>query len=375
MTGGDRTIYACSVGPVYLAAGKDMDIKPGGTGSYICNGDVRMGCRTTSNVQSLKMAVLNRNFPSYRTALTVVSGGDIRFNRQKSAFGIANTTLRVSKGGLLQFTAGSDCFYQWTATPASIVVDGTLNIGVPFRGGANQNYRGSGRLNITGGTVSTTANSVISFGDRLQVYPTTWSTVTAGAADRAIAMGANSGAPVIHVGDGWTYGPAADVTPTVSDGNRAFLLANGAVATIEANGGTVRFVDGVRGFGTLAVTNGTLVVEASCSADEVTLAARKGAVLALCGPQRFGTLETAGATLRLSGDAVVTVAKSVDLTDTTLDLGTDALDSWRTVLIAENGSIAGEPTLGRSYKMRTLETEAGLALQFRSDSGLTLIVR
>lgn len=395
MTGGDRKIYANSVGPIYLAAGKDMDLKSGNNGAYMCYGDVRLGCKTTSSVQALKMDGNNRAFPSFRTAMTVVSGGDIKFNKQTAALNQAGATLRVSQGGSLQFTAGDGLFYQWTQVPASIVVDGTLNIAAPFRGGANQSYRGSGRLNITGGTVSHTASSVVSFGETLQVYPTTWSTVTADAADRALAMGANSGTPVIHVTDGWTYGPAAGVTPTASANSRAFVLANGAVATIEANGGAVRFVDGVKGFGTLAITNGTLSVEAACAAEEVSLAARKGATLKLVGDQALGglsaepaaeveldgevtlggELDLAGATLKLSPTAVVAAAKGVKLDGTALDLGTALIPRWRTLFTAGNGEIAGVPAAGDLYKFRTVETENGLELQCKSVTGIAIIVK
>ena len=395
MTGGDRSISAFSVGPVYVAAGRDMDLKSGGTGAYVCNGDVRLGCKTTSGVRTLKMSSNNRLFPSYRTAMTVVSGGDIRFNMQAVAFGSGATTFRVSKGGQLQFTAGDGLFYQWTAAPASIVVDGTMNIGVPFRGGVNQSYRGSGRLNITGGTVSASANSTVSFGERLQVYPTTWSTVTADAADRALAMGANSGTPVIHVGNGWTYGPAAGVTPTASANNRAFLLANGAVATIEANGGAVRFVDGVRGFGTLAITNGTLTVEAACSADEVTLAARKGATLNLKGAQSLDALEIgadavltvdgavtlastlAGAqgALKLTGDGCITAAHGADLSNVTLDFNNEEIRTWKTVVAVSDGEIVGTPIVPNFYQSRLVDAGAGVALQCRSRLGMSVFIR
>ena len=391
----DRTINAYSVGPIYVAAGQNFDVKNGNTGAYSCYGDVRLGCRTTSTVRALKMQGNNRLFPSYRTAVTVVSGGDLRFNNQATAFNQAATTLRVSKGGQLQFTAGSGLFYQWTQAPSSIVVDGTMNIGVPFRGGANQSYRGSGRLNITGGTVSMTANSTVSFGERLQVYPTTWSTVTADAADRALAMGANSGTPVIHVGNGWTYGPAAGVTPTASAGNRAFALANGAVATIEANGGAVRFVDGVKGFGTLAITNGTLTVEAACASDETTLAVRPGATLNLKGAQSLDALEIgeggalavdgavtlastlAGAqgTLKLTGDGCITAAQGADLTGTVFDFGGAEIKTWKTVVAVTGGTITGTPTCSRAYLTRLVEAGSGVALQCRSHSGMTILIR
>lgn len=392
---GNANANANYPGPLVFASGKTWTLKTPASNGYTIYGDVRVGCGATGSLGSLKLNTNNSNFPAFRTCLTVLSGGNLSFGRQDAVQDRANSSIRVSAGGMLEFPTAANCFYQWTSSPASIVVDGSLKIGVPFRNGANQSYRGSGRIDITGGTATVGNNATASFGGTLQVYPTTWSTVTPGNEGRALAMGANSGTPVIHVTDGWTYGPAAGVTPTASANSRAFVLANGAVATIEANGGSVRFVEGVRGFGTLAISNGTLTVEGACSGDQSVLAARAGATLKLVGDQTLGglsagpeaaveldgevtlggELDLAGASLKISPTTVVSAAKGVKLGDTALDLGSETITSWRTLFTAGNGAIAGVPDAGNFYKFRTVETENGLELQCKSVTGFSIFVR
>jgi len=387
-TGGNRQIAAYSSGPVVFAKGQNWLGKNPVNIDYV--GDVRAGCGT-SNIASLNPQANRGQFPAHRTCLTVLDGGNLNFQKQASDFWYENASFRVSRGGVLTFGAADGAIYSWQRKPASIVVDGTLNVGPALRGGSDQVYRGAGTLNLNGGAVATRASSRVKFADALTVnLPGDWNTAAAGGEAFALGLGATAGAPVIRVPAGWTYGVPAGVTAMASDAERAFALENGATAWIDPQGGAATLKEGISGEGTLAATNGTLVLAAPCDAAGVTVGAAAGAAVATAVEQRLGGLalaEGASATLgaAVTVDALSAAGARIDLgaageLRTTGDADVDGVEfafvaggGWRT-LVRAAGTVKGTPAHAEVLRYRTV-AEGGLTLLQAGRRGMSILFR
>ncbi|MBR1588891.1 MAG: hypothetical protein IJ658_11270, partial [Kiritimatiellae bacterium] len=190
-----------------------------------------------------------------------VAGGDLTFTNQVNTLATAGASLRVAAGAKLTFKNGTaSSKYQWTAKPARIVLDGTLDLQAPFFGGADQTYGGDGTLKIAS-LKPAAAASRVSLSDTLTVEaPAAWPTVDADGAETPLTLGASSGRPVIHAANGWTYGPADGTATATAPSDRAAYIRAGATLAVEPGGGVATFVDPVAGPGTLEITNGTLKV-------------------------------------------------------------------------------------------------------------------
>ena len=351
------------------------------------DGDVRVGCGMNAADEEKRFGLVlsprNTIYPCYRTCLTVIDGGNLLFPKQKDGLKFANpgTTLRVSKGGQLTFPTEAH-YYCWEDTPAAIIVDGTLNIGTRFTGGcARIAYGGSGTINIMREIQPNSKNTLFAFGDALQVNVSSnrWPSEgrTMGSAQLATAIGAVSGSPTFHVPAGWVYGPTV-ASPQRSLADRALRVENGAEAVFEPNGGTATLDDCVTGFGTVAVTNGTLFVKAgllNATEEDLGFKAQRGATLEFADSQSFGslTLEN-GATLRMPATASLSLEGDASLDGATLDVGAQGT-AWRTLITAK-GRISGTPTvLGEGVKIRTVASASGVSLQAKEKTGLVLTIR
>lgn len=194
-----------------------------------------------------------------------------------------------------------------------------------------------------------------------------------------------AGAPTVRVPTAWTYGAASGVTATSTAGDRAFALENGAMAILDPQGGTATLNEAVSGEGTLAITNGTLVLNAASTADGATVAVSGGAKLQINADQTLAGLSLAtGATVTVSSavtlDSLVAAGATIDLeSNQALKFTGDAnvqdvefacgslSGVWRT-LVRAAGAIVGAPAHAERYNYRTKTVDGVALLQVRCPS-------
>ena len=398
-TASERLISSTAGAPIVFA-GKSFDgtkdamtwLATSTAGNFWYEGDVRMGCGSKDAI-GIAPKSAKREFPSWRSCLTVIDGGSLTLGKQTAAFDVASAAFRVSKGGALAFTMADGATYKWTQAPASLVVDGSLTIGPALVGGKDQVYRGSGAVTLAGGATPGTASSRVKFADALTVtLPGDWNTAVAGSEAVALALGATAGEPVLHVPADWTYGAAEGVTATSDASDRAFAIENGAVAVIDPNGGTATVAEAVAGEGALAITNGTLVLAAASEAPGVRVAVRADAALAVSAAQSLAALELAsGTTATLTAEVTADALDAADAALVFEDGGglrlsgdvsvegvamrcTGSLASWRTILTTD-GTITGTPTLPEGVKCRIATSDGETRLRIKAITGGMLIIR
>ena len=368
---GNITFTAGGVGPLVFAGGFASKAENKVMNIY---GDVRT---TASNAQwpVLKLAGL-RSVKPWMTRL-FVAGGDLTFTNQIYTLTTADASLRVAAGAKLTFKNGTaSSMYQWTAKPARIVLDGTLDLQAPFVGGADQSYGGEGTLKIASLKPSTAASRV-NLSDTLTVEaPAAWPTVDADGAETPLTLGASSGRPVIRAANGWTYGPAAGTTTATTPADRAAYIRAGATLAVEPGGGVATFADPVSGPGTLEITNGTLRVTGGI-APETSLAVAANAAFTWDADTEVAGLSVApGGTLAFAG-GVLAVADDVSLADVTLQDAGNALaggSGWHRVLVAK--SVSGEPVMPPSWETRLVSLDGGrVAFELHDVRGTCIIFR
>ena len=368
---GNITFTAGGVGPLVFAGGFASKAENKFMNIY---GDVRT---TASNAQwpVLKLAGL-RSVKPWMTRL-FVAGGDLTFTNQIYTLTTADASLRVAAGAKLTFKNGTaSSKYQWTAKPARIVLDGTLDLQAPFVGGADQSYGGEGTLKISSLKPSTAASRV-TLSDALTVEaPAAWPTVDADGAETPLTLGASSGRPVIRVANGWTYGPAAGTTTATVPADRAAYIRAGATLAVEPGGGVATFADPVAGPGTLEITNGMLRTTGGI-APETALAVAANAEftwdadteIAALAVEPDGTLAFAGGVLTVADDVSLAGVKLQD-TGNVLAGGS----GWHRVIVAK--SVSGEPVMPPSWEVRLVSLADGLvALELHDVRGTTIIFR
>ena len=368
---GNITFTAGGVGPLVFTGGFASKAENKVMNIY---GDVRT---TAANAQWPLLSLQGlRSAKPWMTRL-FVAGGDLTFTNQIYTLTTAGASLRVAAGAKLTFKNGTaSSKYQWTAKPARIVVDGTLDLQAPFFGGADQSYGGEGTLKIASLKPSTAASRV-SLSDTLTVdAPAAWPTVDGDGAETPFTLGAASGRPVIHAANGWTYGPAAGTATSTAPSDRAAHIRAGATLAVEPGGGTATFVDPVDGPGTLEITNGTLKVTGGI-APETSLAVAADAAFTWSADMSVASVAVApGGALAFAG-GVLEVADDVSLADVKLRDENSTLaggSGWHRILVAK--SVTGEPVMPPSWETRLVELDGGMvALELHDVRGTVIIFR
>ena len=338
------------------------------------SGDVRT---THANAQFPKLSFITLSPAKPNRSRLFVAGGALTFTSQEAALNRADATFYVAKGATLTFKNGTaSSMYQWTAKPARIVLDGTLDLQAPFVGGADQSYGGEGKLKIASLKPSTAASRV-NLSDTLTVEaPAAWPTVDADGAETPLTLGASSGRPVIRAANGWTYGPAAGTTTATTPADRAAYIRAGATLAVEPGGGVATFADPVAGLGTLEITNGTLRVTGGIAPETSLAVAANASFTWDADTEVAGLLVAPGGTLAFAG-GVLAVADDVSLADVTLQDAGNALaggSGWHRVLVAK--SVAGKPVMPPSWEARLVSLDGGsVALELHDVRGTMLIFR
>jgi hypothetical protein len=257
-------------------------------------------------------------------------------------------------------------------------VDGTLNLNLPFRGGADQAYEGSGTMNIQS-IVPHTRESRVSFCGNLTVnLPAAWPTVTSDAPDKPFALKAY-GTPLIRTAGDWTYGAAEGVESQVSAAKRAAQISKGAVLTVDPSGGAVTFNDPLSGRGTLAITNGVLRIPGG-TVYAPGIEVRAGAVFECGAPLALRSLVCAeGATVKFTSFAPISFLERVDLSAINAEWADGAFGSggkeWRTLFVSKVGFTGELASVTAGNHTRIIETADGFEYQIRPKFGMTVTFR
>ena len=377
------SICASAEGPLILKTVSDF-VKRSATGQLRVSGDVRIGNTVTFPQLNIYRYGNSCGHLVCGTRLSVLNGGSLTFTNQATALSQSWTGLRVEAGGTLTFNGGSSAFYRWScakgstsyAGPAKHTIDGTLNINVPFQGGNHQGYGGSGDLHLSTIQPFATA-SKISFGDALNVYPSQDWVTTADDADFPLTIKV-FGTPTIHLAANWKYGPAEGSSPTSAAADRAAMITGSSTLTVDANGNTATFADPVAGYGTLAVTNGTLVTSGG-TAETLGIAVKANGVYELSAPQTLRALSCdAGGLLRFTASAPLTVKETVNLDGMTLAWSENLnfpTRRWQTIITSKTGFAGTLSGLGGNLLTQTVETANGIELQMRKVIGTAVYIR
>ena len=384
------SIYAAE-GPVVCEPIENFNIKSDAGNAYKVRtcGDVRFG--KTISVPRADFCAVQESLAhlSGGTRFTVLNGGNITYTNQTIAFTVPYAGFRVNGGGALTFSNGGLVdSYRWNAAGAygaKNTVDGTMNINVPFIGGNDHAFGGSGTLNLMSVTPMQNTQSYananrsrVSFGDTLNVNLShDWTTAAAGA-DYPLTIKA-FGTPTIHLAADWKYGPDAGFESAMDAKWRAAEVAKGATLTVDAGGHTATFADPVGGKGTLAITNGVLVTSGGV-ADTLGIVAKADGVYEWSAAQSLRSVACEnGGVLRFAAfDQPLTVKEGVDLDALSLscpaNLGAGS-PRWHTVLVSEAGFTGGLGSVPHPFVARIAETESGWALQLRHVVGTAISVR
>lgn len=381
---GNRAIRVCNTGPIVFSAKRadgttgaqswvTKNTDPNITIDYL--GDVRYAGKVGDPCSfSLSPVAGDPVYPAYRTCFTVLDKGALSLPKQATDLGVKKAGIRVCEGGTLAFTSKST-LYKWTKLPAKFTVDGVMKVSTKFHGGSRQVYGGSGELQISGKIVPASVDSTVCFADALKVTiaADTWPTEQDGV---ALALGATAGSPTLQVASNWSYGSGSAAATAARA--RAFTLENGATANIDPQGGVATLNEAVTGFGTLAITGGTLVVNGTClDAEELGFSARTGSTLEFTGSQAFGSLSLdSGATLKMPSGASLTLEGDAAVNGVTLDIGAVGGKQWRTILTSKHGNVVGTPLLpDENVLVRVRTTDEGTVLQCKEKAGLCLILK
>ena len=338
------SLYAAASGPIVFGGSLAVDGKDANKAQTMVCGDIR----TTGTIAARMLGFTARPAKPDMSRL-FVENGSVTITNQAQAFAVPNSGFRVASGATLTINHATGTFYQWTAVPQKIVVDGTMQIDAVVKGGgARQLYGGSGALVISQTMQPSTGATPLEFSDTLSVtLPATWQTVASTGADAPLTLAARGGRPVLHVASGWTYGPASGVATTTAASDRAAYIHEGATLAIDANGGTATFEDPVAGPGKLEIASGTLSVPGGISS-ETSLKVASGATFAWSAATAVAGLEAAsGATLRVvDATKPLAVAGAVDLTGVTIDVtGAGTPTAGNALRILSAAAIVGQPTV------------------------------
>ena len=127
------TLYAAAAGPLVFGGGVTAAGSKQAPIMHVC-GDIR----TTGYVTYPRLAFTKRPAKPDMSRL-FVEAGRVTITNQTGAFDVKNAGFRVASGAMLTFrgpNSSDGTFYQWTAEPQKIVVDGTMRIESRLRGGA-----------------------------------------------------------------------------------------------------------------------------------------------------------------------------------------------------------------------------------------------
>jgi len=222
--------------------------------TFFPSGDIRVG-GTLSCTQVLPKPLSGSG---RLTTVHVTSGGYMGVANQTERIEPAGSRFIVDGGGILVFsntTGNAVCSVTGMRYPSRI--NGLLDVQCPFRTSHDLYFTGTGTVQFAS-VQSTNVSTAVILGGGLTIKPKSWTTVTADAPDNYIKIAVTNSA-ILSAAANWTYGPAADVTPTTTPPARALEIADRATLTVQTDGYTVSFADPIAGKGNLVIEEGSKV--------------------------------------------------------------------------------------------------------------------
>ena len=369
VTGNNTFSFTANDGPIILTGNVSY---PSTTSKFQVTGDIRVS-------GALKWPQVTALAPTYKnspiTSLTILPGGSFTVTNQTSSLGQTGCAFYVQKNGTLTFLRGdSSSAYYWSGnvTPTKSIVDGTMSIGVPFRGGCNQAFGGSGLLRLADTDPGTKASALTLSESLTTAVSDDWTTTKAGADYPLTLKVASFSSPTLKLSADWTYGPSADAEPASEAADRALVVERESVLTVDAGGFAATFADPVKGEGTLAVTNGTVKLSGG-AADLAKVRLEVTGTLEAEEGLSLGAIVSAGGTVRFADHEPIALSDTADVTGLKFEFADGVPRRWATLLTAP--SISGAVASSDDYKTRIVETDGGYALQCRMISGALLIIR
>ena len=369
------SLFAEAAGPIVFGGSLVMEGSNAKNGRLKICGDIR----TTGTIKTKVIDFTARKTKPEMSRLFVESGS-VTLTNQTLSLGIKNSGFRVAAGAVLTFETTSAAVYQWTNMPQKIIIDGTMSIACPVKGGgADQTYGGSGTLSISGTLTPAKGATAIGFSDALAVnLPSVWETVASSGVNTPLTLAGIGGRPVLHVADGWRYGAAAGVSTTTTAADRAAYIHAGATLAVDANG-TATFADPVAGPGTLEVAGGTVKTPGGISS-ETTLAVASGATFEWDDETTVaGLVATNGATLRCTDQTkTLKVSGIANLSGAVIDgSAITFVPGHKTIKLFEAASVVGLPVVRgvRANVTVTPLATGGVAVNIENAQGLFLIFR
>ena len=363
---GNRFSFVSANAPIIITS---PVTHPPSNGELTACGDVRVA--TELKWPRINMHAVN-SMRSPHSHFDIMPEGCLTVTNQMSYFGAGGTSFYVQRGGTLHFQAGTDdAFYGWSVYSGKHIIDGTMTIDVPFKGGANQVYGGSGKLSISSNESCSKASSIVLQDSLTLELASDWHTVSPNADFPFTLEIASFSTPTLKLSDNWTYGAASGVLSATDPVNRAMHIGRSATLMVDAGGFTAKFADPVSGEGTLTIRNGNLKLESDIS-PEVSIELADTGKLVVDRNMSVGKLKASGGTLSYSGGSL-SCATIENLDGLEFEFADGMPERWTTVMIL-TGEIEDLPTV-HGLEFRIVEVSGSVVLQCRKDAGFRFIVR
>lgn len=371
-----EAFYACPVQGYFALLG-GLSIPDG---CFYFSGDNRLGGMSALKELSPSKKATRYDGTAGTAELTLVTGAVVTVSGQATNW-VQSSLWRIGEQAALRFTGGE----LVVKAPLKALVEGEFDIGIPLTVATDKDvsFAGPGRVAVASTAVSPEASGKVRLAEGVRLDLGGWDTVSAGAADRTMTIGASSAATLGATAD-WTYGPAADVTPTTAAADRA-LVTDGFYAplTIDTQdpetgvGHTVTFADPIVARGDVIKTGaGTLVLASNANSFLHRLDVRGGSVRCAVSQTVPELLLAQGTSLSCGADAVLTADSDVDISGVTFGEPAVACEYVTVLAVTDGHEITGVPEAVRGLKTRIMPLlEGGQAVQVRKGGGMMLLVR
>ena len=370
-----EAFYACPVQGYFALLG-GLSIPDG---CFYFSGDNRLGGTSALKELSPSKKATRYDGTAGTAELTLVTGAVVTVSGQATNW-VQSSLWRIGTQAALRFTGGELVVRE----SLRALVEGEFDIGVPFTvaTGEEVSFVGTGCVTVASTAVSPEASGKVCLAEGVRLDLGGWDTVSAGAADKTMTIKTSSAVTIGATAD-WTYGPAADVTPTTAAADRA-LVTEGLYAplTIDTqdpetgDGHTVTFADPLVARGDVIKTGaGTLVLASDGNEFSHRLDVRGGAVRCAVSQTMPELLLSQGTSLTCDADAVLTADSDVDVTDVTFGEPTVTGEYVTVLKVTDGHVITGVPSAVQGLKTRVWPLpEGGQQLQVCKRGGLLLLV-
>ena len=363
---GNRLSFVSANAPIVITS---PVTHPPSNGELTACGDIRVATELTW--PRINMHAVN-SMRSPHSHFAIMPEGSLTVTNQTSYFGAGGTSFYVQRGGTLHFQAGTDdAFYGWSVYSGKHIIDGTMTVDVPFKGGANQVYGGSGKLSISFNESCSKASSIVLQDSLTLELASDWHTVSPNADFPFTLEVASFSTPTLKLSDNWTYGAASGVSSATDPVNRAARIGRSATLMVDAGGFTAKFADPVSGEGTLAIRNGNLKLESDIS-PEVSIELAYTGKFVVDRNMSVGKLKASGGTLSYFG-GLLSCSSIENLDGLEFEFAGGMPERWTTVMIL-TGKIEDLPTV-HGLEFRIAEVSGSMVIQCRKDAGFRFIVR